>query len=798
MRRIFLLLIIISPLLIFSQENTNPVYSISGKILDGISKKPLEYATVVFKSLDSNQIRFGGITNRRGDFSIDVEKGNYNIAVEFISYKTKILAISTIYRDLNLGNILLELDTKLLDEIKITAEKKVFEIKPNKLVFNVEKDIAASGSMASEILNNIPAVSVDPNGNVSLRGQDNVTIMINGKISSLTKSEILKSLPAGFIEKVEVITNPGAKYSGSAFGIINIILKKEKDNGLNASITNTAGYKDFYGGLLTLNQKSKKINFFTNTSYFHRNPISAVSYENEYFNNGVTTSFINENTENDRNANAFISNVGIDFYLTTKSTLTTTLNYTNIDANNDSNTTTNFFDAANNLTLSNNRNNIGTFNNEIVQVAVNFEQNFDKEGKQLTSYIEYANDNESFQYNFSNTDSNFNNEDYLEENILKNTTFKIDFSNTFNESIDYEMGYLGEFGDTPFSYTSATTNEVINYKDHIHALFIDVGKQANKLYYQLGLRAEFSDYTIDYSNMNTQQKKEFNDLFPSALFEYSFSDTQITSLSYSRKIRRPIYSELQPFEQKISEIITYIGNENLDPTYVNMTNLSYLNNMNNLTCLSSIYFNSYKNFIQIVTYETDEAINGVDKIISTPMNIGKLDQYGINLSSIIKANNWLNFTGNINLYNLDQTGIFELVTVNNETIIKDYRDSNWEGSLSLLTKIKIPDVFDFQTNITHDLESKAAFSKRKAYTYANAAISKDFANNDATLSLSIDDIFHTYKTKRQRFDVNYLSNSKISNKNRTILLSFTYRFNQNKEERIINFDKKEKEIKPKF
>jgi len=798
MRRIFLLLIIISPLLIFSQENTNPVYSISGKILDGISKKPLEYATVVFKSIDSNQIKFGGITNRRGDFSIDVEKGNYNVAVEFISYKTKILAISTIYRDLNLGSILLELDTQLLDEIKITAEKKVFEIKPNKFVFNVEKDIAASGSMASEILNNIPAVSVDPNGNVSLRGQDNVTVMINGKISSLTKSEILKNLPAGFIEKVEVITNPGAKYSGSAFGIINIILKKEKDNGLNASITNTAGYKDFYGGLLTLNQKSKKINFFTNTSYFHRNPISVVSYENEYFNNGITTSFINENTENDRNANAFISNVGIDFYLTSKSTITTTVNYTNIDANNDSNTTTNFFDASNNLTLFNNRKNIGTFNNEIVQVAVNFEQNFDKEGKQLTSYIEYSNDNESFKYDFSNTDSNFINEDYLEENILKNTTFKIDFSNTLNESVDYEMGYLGEFGDTPFSYTSATTNELINYKDNIHALFIDIGKQANKLYYQLGLRAEFSDYTIDYGNINTQQKKEFNDLFPSALFEYSFNDTQSASFSYARKIRRPIYSELQPFEQKISEIITYIGNEKLDPTYVNMINLSYLNNMNNLTFLTSIYFNSYKNFIQLVTYETNEVINGVDKIVSTPMNIGKLDQYGINISSIIKANNWLNFTGNINLYNLDQTGIFEFVNVNNETIIKDYRDSNWEGSLSLLTKIKIPDVFDFQTNISHDLESKAAFSKRKAYTYANAAISKDFANNDATLSLSIDDIFHSYKTKRQRFDVNYLSNSEISNKNRTILLSFTYRFNQNKEERIINFDKKEKEIKPKF
>ncbi len=451
-----------------------------------------------------------------------------------------------------------------------------------------------------------------------------------------------------------------------------------------------------------------------------------------------------------------------------------------------------------NLTSNNSRNNIGTFNNEIIQVSVNFEQNFNKEGKQLTSYIEYSNDNESFKNNFTNTNPNFNNEDYLEENTLENTTFKLNFSNTLNESTEYEIGYLGEFGDTPFSYTSATTNEVINYKDNIHALFIDIGKQADKLYYQLGLRVEFSDYTINYKSLNTKLKKDFDDLFPSAFFEYSFTDKQSTSLSYSRKIRRPIYSELQPFEQKISEIITYVGNENLDPTYVNMINLSYLNNMNNLTFLSSIYFNSYKNFIQMVTYESDEEINGVYKIITSPMNIGELNQYGINISSIIKANNWLNFTGNINFYNLDQTGIYEYVNIDNETIIKDYRDSNWEGSISLLTKIKIPNVFDFQTNITHDLESKAAFSKRKAYTYANAAISKDLANNNATISLSVDDIFHSYKTKRKRFDDNYISNSVISNKNQTILLSFTYRFNQNKQDRKINFDKKEKEIKPKF
>ena len=792
------MLIILIPILSFSQENFKLIYSISGKIIDANSNKPLEYATIIFKRLDSAQILFGGITNQRGNFSIDVETGSYEVIIDFLSYQTKKLTISKINRDFNIGSISLELDTEILDEIEIIGEKKAFEIKPNKVVFNVEKDIAASASMASQILNNIPAVSVDPNGKVTLRGQDNVTIMVNGKISSLTKSEILKSLPAGFIEKVEIITNPGAKYSGSDFGIINIILKKEKDKGLNASITNTGGYKDYYGGLLTLNQKSKKINFFTNTSYFHRNPISIVSYDNEYFNNNVTTSFLTENTKNDRNANAFISNIGLDFYLSPKSTLTPSVNYTNIDANNDSNTITNFFDASKTATSNNARNNIGTFNNEIIEVSLNFDQKFDKEGKLLTSYIEYSNDIERFKNNFTNTNPSFSDEDYLEENILKNTTFKLNFTNTIKETIEYEIGYLGEFGTTPFKYTSPTINETIDYKDNIHGLFLDLGKQGDKFYYQLGLRAEFSNYTIEYSNINTVQKKNFNDLFPSAYLEYSFSETENLNLSYSRKIRRPIYSELQPFEQKISETITFIGNENLDPTYVDMINLSYIKNIKDFTLLSSIYYNSYNNFIQLVTNETNDIINGVPKIISSPLNIGRLNQYGINISPIIKANNWLNFTGNINLYNLDQTGVYEYLNFNNEISIKDYEDSNWEGSLSLLTKINIPNVVDFQTNVTHELESQAAYSKRKKYTYVNAAISKDFANNDATISITIDDLFHSYKTKRKRFDTNYISNSKIANKNQTILLSFTYRFNQYKQDRKINFDKKEKEIKPNF
>ncbi|MHB1197058.1 MAG: carboxypeptidase-like regulatory domain-containing protein, partial [Lutibacter sp.] len=216
MRRLLLTLIIFIPVLSFSQKKNNPTFTITGKIIDAVSKKPLEDATIIFKSIDSNLIKFGGITNQKGNFSIDVEKETYRVSIEFISYETKILNLSTINRNFNLGVIELELDTEILNEVEIIGGKKTVEFKTNKIVFNVDKDVASNGGVATDILNNIPSVSVDPNGGITVQGHGSVQVMINGKISSLSKTDALKSLPAGSIEKIEVIANPGAKYDASA------------------------------------------------------------------------------------------------------------------------------------------------------------------------------------------------------------------------------------------------------------------------------------------------------------------------------------------------------------------------------------------------------------------------------------------------------------------------------------------------------------------------------------------------------------------------------------------------------
>ncbi|MDO9275141.1 MAG: outer membrane beta-barrel family protein [Lutibacter sp.] len=792
MRRLLLLtLIVFAPILSYSQKNINPTYAITGKIVDAATKKPLEDATVIFKSIDSNLIKFGGITNQKGNFSIDVEKETYLVSVEFISYETKILNISAITRDLNVGIIELELDTEILDEIEIVGEKKALEFKPNKIVFNVDKDIATAGSTATDILNNIPSVSVDPDGAITLRGQGNVTVMINGKISSMAKSEALKSIPAGSIEKIEVIANPGAKYKASSLGIINILLKKGKDDGFNASLTTTGGYKDYYGGLLTLNYKSKKVNFYTNLSYFQRNPVKLASSENEYFNNGSTYAFLNEKSENNSKDDGLYNTFGADFYISDKTTLSASINYSNINNNSHTLTTSDFFNAAKTKTSDNTKNYFRKLDNEIIEYIVDFEHSFKKEGQKLTSSFTYTTDLENYSNISTNTNPAFTDDDFVEKNNLKNKIFDLTFVNPISKTATFTVGYYGEYGEVPFTYSGTPTNNNIDYTDNVHAAFIDFENQSEKLYLGLGLRAEYEETTIDYSTLNTKQNKKYNDFFPSAAIEYNFNDSHSLTLSYSRGIQRPGYWELQPFEQKFSETSSYIGNPDLNPYYIDAATLKFVYYSNKFTFSPSLIFNRLNDHMELITYETGQQINGINKIITTLTNVGKLDYYGIDLTTTFKPAKILNFTGNINLLNFDQSGIFETVNLANETIIRDFNHASLNGSFSLLTQLKIPKVFDFQINAKHFLISKGAYSTRKAYTYASAAINKDLFDKDASISLTVDDIFKSNKTDRDRFNTSYFSKSMIENKYRTILLSFTYRFNQSKKDRKVDFNKKE-------
>ena len=255
---------------VFSQKAQNNQISITGNIIDSNTKEPLEYATVVLNNEETKQLS-GGITDEKGNFTIKIIPGTYDISFEFISFKTIKISKKIINSSLNFGTIKLSEDSDKLDEIVIIAEKSTVEIRLDKRIYNVGKDMTVKGGSASDVLDNVPSVDVDVEGNVSLRGNENVRILIDGKPSALvglSGTDALRQLPADAIERVEVITSPSARYDaeGTA-GILNIILRKGIATGLNGSMNATIGDPTQYRVASNINFRTKKVNFFTNLGY---------------------------------------------------------------------------------------------------------------------------------------------------------------------------------------------------------------------------------------------------------------------------------------------------------------------------------------------------------------------------------------------------------------------------------------------------------------------------------------------------------------------------------------------------
>lgn len=270
--RLFSIALFLLTFLTFAQQPERKKIKITGKVVEKISKQPLEYATITLINTKNPKAIFGGITSANGEFSVDANAGMYNVKIEFISFKSTELKAQKLIDDTNLGTISLEEDATQLNAVEVRAEKTTVEIKLDKKVYNVGKDLMVKGGTVSDVLDNIPSVTVDAEGTVALRGNENVRILVDGRPSNaINITEALKLIPADAIDKVEVITNPSARYDAEGGGgILNIVLKKGKTNGLNGTFIATTGYPDNHGLSGTLNYKMDNFNLFTTQGYNYR------------------------------------------------------------------------------------------------------------------------------------------------------------------------------------------------------------------------------------------------------------------------------------------------------------------------------------------------------------------------------------------------------------------------------------------------------------------------------------------------------------------------------------------------
>ena len=530
---LFTLLFLLTSNILTAQDEV----SITGTVMDKDINQPLEYATIAFFSKKENKIITGGITDTQGKFDIKVPRGTYDISVEYISYGTVKIPNKTLLQNTNLGVVNIAIDAQALGEVSIIAERTTVEIKLDKKIYNVGSDLTVRGGTVSDVLDNIPSVSVDVEGNVSLRGNDNVTILINGKPSGLVglnSTDALRQLPAESIERVEVITSPSARYDAEGTGgILNIILKRSKLQGFNGAVTANAGYPKSAGLSGNINYRTGDFNFFNTTSYSYSDSPGKSSTDTNYFNirkddNGniiedKPDTFLYENRNSNRVSNNFTTNLGVEWYINNSTSLTTSLVYRNSDRDNNSTNISREYDINNNLTTLSSRFDPEDQNSNTIQYAVNLNKQFNNNSQHKLTF--------DFQYETSDEDNrSFITQDGTEvERVftLQNQNkilLQSDYVRPIGENSQFEFGYRGNFNQLDTDYTlqfledgsfeidTDVSNNLI-YKDYVNSVYTQFGSKIKKKFsYLMGLRMESARITIDQKTTNDLQKKDYSQL----------------------------------------------------------------------------------------------------------------------------------------------------------------------------------------------------------------------------------------------------------------------------------------------
>lgn len=783
-------------LMTFAQRPDGPKITISGKVMEKGTDFPLEYATIVFENTTTKQLS-GGITDENGNFKFEVPAGRYNARVEFISFKTVNLQQKDFRADTNLGVIQMAADVAQLNAVEVIAEKSTVEIKLDKRVYNVGKDMIVKGGTISDVLDNVPSVTVDAEGNVALRGNESVKILIDGRPSGLAGINIadaLKLLPADAVEKVEVITNPSARYDAEGGGgIINIILRKGKANGINGSVLVNAGDPETYGTSINLNKKSEDYNLFSNFGYNYRNNPGNSLTDAEYFNNdGTTNRFINERRTNDRLSEGFNANFGIDLNLSKSLVWTNALTFRENRGKNPDNVFFYNFDSGFNPTFTRNRLNDQRSDEFSIEYASNFVKKFKKDGHQFTADLSFSQNREN---EFATiTDQILGDPSSLDSEQTSNlqkqqrNLIQADYVLPIGKNGRFEAGYRGSFlkNLTDFAVTPDISNfsNTLEYIENVNALYTQYGSKINKFSYFFGIRFEDSNIEVNSLSRNDFNNKKYNNLFPSATFNYEFSQSSSLSLSYSKRINRPRGRFLNPISTLSSNINIFQGNPDLDPSLTDAIDLGYLKKWNKLTFNTSAYINITNDAFQFIRKESGLFVEGVPVILSTPINLAKEYRAGFEFNLNYTPYKWWRLNGNFNAFRNETQGNYSYADFTGNTVTQNFDNVAYTWFTRINSRITLPYKIEWQTNGTYNAPQTNAQGRSLGVASMNLAFSKDILKDKATIALNISDVFNSRKRIMETFIPNVVSSySEMQWRERQIMLTFTYRFNKQKSER---------------
>jgi len=779
---------------------------ISGTVLDQENNRPLEYATLVIQSTDDPSKVSGGITDIDGKFKVATPPGNYNLRIEYISYQSYVKNNQEVSKSLDMGTIRLSIDATQLEEMVVVGERTTVEVRLDKKIYNVGKDLTNSGATISDALDNIPSVTVDVDGAVALRGNGNVRILINGRPSALAgfgSTDALRQLPADAIEKVEVITSPSARYDaeGTA-GILNIVLKKEKTRGFNGVINTTIGSPDAASLTANLNLRKEKYNLFTTVGYSYRTPPGNGFADNTFLSNESAFDRIIEDRDINRINSGFNLNLGIEYFLTETSSLTASAFGRTNDGEDITDVISTGFEGTQ-ISRTTIRTEDEQEEEKSAQFSLNYNNDFNTEGHKLTVDLQLS-------YN----------EEFKPTPIIENQTFPstlpianlniedLEFQNEYLAQVDYvlplgdaqfEAGYRGnwEQSDTDFFLEEeldlgsgvfipniGLTNRFV-FNQNVNSFYTQFGDKLGAFSYLAGLRLENTQLKGEIVGADIESLQEaigedidinfdknYLGLFPTLNLIYELAENENLTLGYNRRINRPRGRFINPFPSFSSRTNIFQGNPDLDPAFANAFDLGYLKRWEKLTLTSSVYYQKETDSFERIQEETGQITSdGIVIIRSIPINLATNERVGAELGLLYNPTKWLRLNGSFNFFEFNSEGEFNGVDFG-------AKNTSWFSRFS--SKVTLPGSIDWQTNAFYRGPTNNAQTRNKGIFTLNLAFSKDILKDRGTLALNASDLFNSRKRISETLTPTFTSESEFQWRERQITLSFVYRINQKK------------------
>ena len=776
--------------------------TVKGKVVDNSTGMPMEYATVRACSLPDSTFVQGCITDPNGLFSMQLEKGRYVFEFQYMGFipSYKKVTLDGSKSTVELGKIQLKPDQQMLNEVDVVAEKSTYEMTLDKRVFNVGKDVSNTAGNAIEVLENIPAVSVDVEGNVSLRGDEGVRILIDGKesgLSGMSTQDALRTLQGDMIEKVEVITNPSVRYDaeGSA-GIINIILKKDKRQGFNGALNVRGGYPWQYGGSFTGNYRLRKWNFFSSIGYNHRSNIGGGVNKTKHFtdiigNDTIFDQITDQTTERTMGRDGINFRLGADYYITDRDIISASGMFRY--GKNTSHPTVKYYDVYPLLDTSSYdvRSEDWWETSPMYEVNVSYDKTFEREGRSLKAELRYFQD-------FENSNSDIVESLYLSPNDMSQSIFDlyqktkenqsmrniqatVDYVHPFAQKAQWEIGgkYTFRGIESNDSVWNCNSNlEIVDpiidycydyeYNEQVSAIYTSIGNDWGRWSAQVGLRAEMTNISTNLKGYAHDGNDSINrtdtiNLFPSAHINYSFNENNQLQISYTRRIRRPGFWDMSPFRSYNDNRNIRMGNPALKPTYMDSYELGYIHFWERSSLSFTAYYRHGTNMRRHYTYEKD----GV--YYSMPVNFGKADDFGAEAVVQGQILKWWNLNGNVNFFKSFTRGTIEG---------QYYETKSWMCFARLLSKFTIVKGLDLQLTAHVMGPHLEPLGKRDGEWWLDAAISKEVFKGNGTITFNVRDVFGTRGHGGESWGDNFWQYSNSTWNRTSLSLNFNYRINQ--------------------